>query len=582
MQIIRVAFEQSPQFLTVGVFEPDRAGPDQHPPQLLVREPAQPFLDRGEATFLPLLAQQEPADRRLRHELCAQFRPESALLSLERRGGTHDGHHQRHRCGNQRRSHSIHLFSSRWSTVVATRPRRVMSVSVDIEQQVRRVWGADVRPTVSEAWRCYGSGAYRACLAMTWAAVSADLIDKVTRLADDGEGEATPLATTIRTAQTAGLSTDGVRAMQEVEREIIKVAVKTELVDEVTARELERLREDRHLSVHPSLRGLGEPYAPSAEYARAHLASALDGLLTQPPSQGRKAVERFIAHVSDVTFVPSSGYLTHVFHDQVRSAARRGIIDLAAKHALLELPAVDPPGATVIADRMAACLRVFAARDRGAVRDALAKTTDRLEHATNDVLVRAVGRVGDLDVLWEVLPDALVDRIRDLVDALPLPAANDWDGLTDVQADLLSLAAVAPARDVLPVLLQRFESTSTAARAAAMARRVSAFFAPYVPGILDGAGSYRTAEARTQQAVLPYAGLLDLDTLNKTLNAWSENSQCREAGGMIHHAVELYHGSPHLHPGDRQTWQDFLDRVRAHEPPGSHYRYDELEAALGA
>jgi hypothetical protein len=453
-------------------------------------------------------------------------------------------------------------------------------MSVDIEQQVRRVWGPDVRPTVSEAWRCYGSGAYRACLAMTWAAVCADLIDKVTRLADEGEGEAQPLTKKIRIAQAAGLSPDGVRAMQEVEREIIQVAVRTELLDDVTARELERLREDRHLSVHPSLRAMGETYTASAEYARAHLATALDGLLTQPPSQGRKAVERFVEHISDATFVPSSGYITHVFHDQVRTAARRGIVDLAAKHALLELPAVDPPGSVAIADRMAACLQIIAARDRDFVRESVAKIVDRLEHTTNEVLIRALGRAGDLDVLWEILSGPLVDRIRDLIAALPLPPEDGWEGLSADQANLLSIAAVAPARDVVPIVLKRFETTSVTARAAVMARRVTPFFMTYVPGILEGAGGWRMAEALTQQAVLPYAPLLDLETLGKALNAWSENSECRTAGDMTVHAVELYRGTSHLRPNDHSIWQDFIARVRTHEPVGSYYRYNSLETEL--
>lgn len=72
---------------------------------------------------------------------------------------------------------------------------------------------------------------------------------------------------------------------------------------------------------------------------------------------------------------------------------------------------------------------------------------------------------------------------------------------------------------------------------------------------------------------------------DKALTAWSKNLDCRTAGqpgGMLTQAVELYHAATHLHPGDHDVWRNFLDRVRTHEPVGSYYRYDQLEAALNA
>ena len=139
----------------------------------------------------------------------------------------------------------------------------------------------------------------------------------------------------------------------------------------------------------------------------------------------------------------------------------------------------DPPGSLVVALRMASCLQVFAERDRPLVREAIAKVVERLGSLSNEALTRAKGRVGDLDVLWEALPGPSVDRIRDVVAALPLPSAGQsWEGVTSEQADLLSVSASAPAREVLPILVERFEGTSVTARAAAMARRVSPFFMP--------------------------------------------------------------------------------------------------------
>ena len=141
----------------------------------------------------------------------------------------------------------------------------------DIEQQVAKVWNSDVRPTVAEAWRCYGTGAYRGAVALTWAAVCADLLDKIARLGEDGDSEADKWVRPVQQARAAGPTNhQSVKTMQKAESDVLRAAVCFELLDDTSARELERLREDRHLCVHPSLRPFGDSYAPSAEYARAH------------------------------------------------------------------------------------------------------------------------------------------------------------------------------------------------------------------------------------------------------------------------------------------------------------------------
>jgi hypothetical protein len=74
------------------------------------------------------------------------------------------------------------------------------------------------------------------------------------------------------------------------------------------------------------------------------LAVALDALVTHPPSQGRKVIDRFRAYLIDQSFTGSSEYLTHAFFDNVKAITRRQIVDLPVKHAVLELDAPDPPG----------------------------------------------------------------------------------------------------------------------------------------------------------------------------------------------------------------------------------------------
>lgn len=451
---------------------------------------------------------------------------------------------------------------------------------LDLDEQIGRVWDPDVRPLVAEAWRCYGVGAYRAAITLTWVAVCSDLTGKILYLADDGDGLAATQRAAIEAAQRDGLTAAGIKVTQDIERTIVQTAVSVELIDSITARELDRLREDRHLCAHPSLRGLGDSFEPKAEMARAHLALALDSVLTLPATQGQKVVDRFAAHVADAHFTATPDYLVQTFYDRVRPAARRRIIDLAVKHALLELPAPDPPGATVIADRMAACIAAFVHRDRPEVRDAVAKALQRPQLADGGTLLRAFGRVGDLDDFWDNVDEPMAARVDGLIAALvPLDV---YGNLAPDQAAIVSLVGSNTARQHLPSLEAKFQDLHPRARALVMARRVLPYFTPYVAGLVRDAGGWRSAEEYARNTVVPYGGLLSPTELQDVLREWANNDQCRTAGDMLSLAVELLQATEHLRPGDVPIWRSFIEAVRLRELPTSAYRYVELEGRLDA
>ncbi|MBQ0903577.1 hypothetical protein [Micromonospora sp. U21] len=420
----------------------------------------------------------------------------------------------------------------------------------------------------------------RASIASTWTAVCADLTEKIIRLADEGDAEAAAFRTKVEKARADGLAPAGVNSMQEVERDVLDQAVKLELIDTITKRELDRLRQDRHLCVHPSLRRLGEVYEPRSEVARAHLAIALDSLLTQPPTQGRKVVDEFAVHVCDPLFSASKGHILATFFDRVRPAARRRIVDLAGKHALLELPGLPTVSNVVLAGRMADCLQAFASRDRLLVRDLLSKSVDRLRVSDGELLLRTAARLGDFDVFWELVDAPLSARLDDLVK--DMSSAATWDGLTPDKAEVLALARSAEARERIPSLQREFERLSVMGKATVMARHINPYFVPWVPSLLREAGSFRQAEGLTRLAVVPYGPLMTEDDLRDALKEWASNGECRSATGMVQLAVDLYQATVQLRPADRPLWERFLGEVRDGETPDSHYWYSGLEAAMAA
>ncbi|WP_329182149.1 hypothetical protein OG754_40250 (plasmid) [Streptomyces decoyicus] len=431
----------------------------------------------------------------------------------------------------------------------------------DLEEQIARVRNSEVRPLVQEAYRCYTSRAARAAIVLTWTAVCADLIDKVRVLHEQGEPEAKDMVKEIDAAQ-GRLDTESVRTMQRVENTLLERAVTMELIDATHKLQLDRLREDRNLCAHPSLRPLGELFDPPLEHARAHLATALDAVLVHPASQGRKVVDSFAAHVLDDGFLGDPNHIAHVFLHRVRPSAQRRVVEFAARHALLELP-VDGINAQELADRMGICLRVFAAEDRGLARDAVAKSCSRLLQTTVPIQRRALARLGDLDVFWAGIDAPMTSQLDAIVDDIGVEHSDDDLRNTKLKPSetlALSLVAVAEVRTSLASLERAFIGLPTHKRARVISQRPGPYFGRHLAPLMAEAASFDQGQLLARIALLPNAGDLNLSQLQAVLDAWLDNSQCW-GRAMPGYAVDLYHGTGHLGGARNPLWRAFLDQI---------------------
>lgn len=426
------------------------------------------------------------------------------------------------------------------------------------KKRVNRVHDPDVRPLVREALRCYTSGAARACVVLTWTAVCTDLINKIVILREEGEPEARDLAGSIERAQG---KTDkaSAEAMLNVERDVLEVAHTLELIDSAEQQLLERLRIDRHLSAHPSLRPLGELYTPTTEYARAHLATALEAVLVHPPSQGRKVVEAFREHVVTPAFHPTPEYLAHVFFDRVRPAVRRKVVDFAVKFAVLELP---PEGlsAEQFADRMAACVRVFAERDSPAVRTAMAKINPRLETSDPSVQVRALARLGQLDAFWDELNEPMRGLFNGQIEKRGEESPNRYKGIAPEWAMVMGLITRPDRREGLPALETAFPLLNPDERAEIVFRHPDPYFAPHLAALLTDARSWNEGEFLVEAAVLPCAKYLTAPVPETVCREWANNIECW-GRRMPELARDLYESVAHLGEDRKRTWGQFIHDI---------------------
>lgn len=448
----------------------------------------------------------------------------------------------------------------------------------ELEILIGQVWSPEVRSLAEEAWRCYNAGAIRACIGTTWTAVTADIITKLVRLADGGDGEAVAFRERLVVAQNQGLTQEGIRAMQQIENGLLGEAEKFELIDSISLRELQRVREDRNLCVHPSLRTLDDVYEPRPEVARGHLAVALTTLLIHPPMQGRKAVEEFITHICDQSFIASAPHIQATFFDRVRSAARGNIVKVAAKHALLELDPAGRLAAAEHADRMAAALDALAQRDRELVRTGLARVADRFQVLEGAAQLRAMIRLGAHDYFWEALDQSMVPRLEGLLFAR-IPK-GELEPLTGETAAGIALVRSQFAREWLPSLEDRFAGLPWLQRIAVLVAAIpDPYFVPAVLSTLQEASTFRYGE-EAGALLLKHASFLDTADLASSLDIWCTNKQCRQALGMPGTAANLYRATAHLGRARASAFNAFLASVRELEGDDSYYSYLDLEKAL--
>ncbi|MEU8437873.1 hypothetical protein AB0F18_34255 [Streptomyces sp. NPDC029216] len=203
----------------------------------------------------------------------------------------------------------------------------------DVKNQVRSLTS---RRYVEEAIAAYGASAYRSALIATWIAVAADIIEKIRIMADEGESEAICLRDDLDKA----IAHNNIAALQDFERKLVSRAhTRLQLIEKREHDELERIYLDRHLCAHPAFVAAGEElFNPTAELVRAHLAVAVDALLSHPPVTGRRALERFGREVASDSWPRDderlAEHLRASYMDHGTRALRANLIKVVCKDTL--------------------------------------------------------------------------------------------------------------------------------------------------------------------------------------------------------------------------------------------------------
>ncbi|NOJ48420.1 hypothetical protein [Bradyrhizobium archetypum] len=343
----------------------------------------------------------------------------------------------------------------------------------DLDELVLSCRTEQARTYIQEAVGSYRAGAYRACIVATWIAVIFDLVEKVRDLALGGDAEARSMIEKYERwhKQIEDGNPDAIRHSLDFERTLIDVTqAKFEFFEPQQLLELRRLREDRNRCAHPSYQRLDTPYQPSAELARLHLRNAVALVLSQPPVQGKAAINALISTVGSDFFPREKAEAQTALLKAGLERPKEALVTAFADKLMYGLF----DRASGLFGRRQTLIALGALHDLhpSSTEPRLRRAVNRIARETNDKRVEFVfavlshlpitANLLDADIknkLGEFLRSAEVERVQ-----TPITIALEFEGLrTAAEARLNSLSA----KELIPVV-QRSKSRAVVERAVAL------------------------------------------------------------------------------------------------------------------
>lgn len=384
----------------------------------------------------------------------------------------------------------------------------------DLDTLVLRCRSERSREYITEAVQCYRAGAYRSAIVTTWIAIVFDLVDKIRELALAGDQGAAQINARYESyiQQINDGNDQGVKAALEFERSILAVCrTSLQFFDHQQMRDLERLREDRHQCAHPSFHRAGIVHRPAAELARLHIRNAVEHVLSQPPVQGRSAIDEAVTTISSEYFPRDDAQAITVLRQSAlgnpSSALVRGVIDaLVFGYANPESPL---HGKLQVAYALAALLEMH----RADVEPRIAQQLSRLVKQIADVDFPAVARL--LAVTPELvahLDDAASQRLIGFVRLGPI---------MEVMPSMAGLVRNQAFDQVVRERILEFDSSHLAIAIADFG--FGELAKERALGLLATAGDWVTANSIFEEVVLPLFGSMNRSDVERIIRMHTEH-----------------------------------------------------------
>lgn len=422
---------------------------------------------------------------------------------------------------------------------------------VDLDILLTKVRNPQSRIYFLDAVKAYKAGALRAALTAAWVALAYDLIAKYRELSALGDAAA---ADFLRSWDHATAIND-IRQLLQLEGKIIEDAAdNTQAISQIARRQLERLREDRHLCAHPAFSAEALLFEPTPELVRMHLVNAVDLVLGQEPLQGRAIFEVFDVDVQSSGFPTEHArimdYVEQRYLTRVRSQNIRNFGTVLAKSLLKGIPA----HLEDVRSKIASALVAIRDRTPAAWPDVAPAIVHLLDNIDPPNRPRAIAFIAAFPDFWPLLQPptqtALQETVQNAVGAQ----------LTDVR--ILLGVSFPRFRAPLLAVISQLEKEDLV-KAIAFSRLLELW--PAAVQRYENSGSFRGSEANFRELITPFAGALGTIELDQLLDAVIANGQNYAAAetATLLFSVLRNSGPSRLASVDaRNRFYRFMHRVR--------------------
>jgi hypothetical protein len=255
----------------------------------------------------------------------------------------------------------------------------------------------------------------RAAIIATWIAVAFDFIDKVNTLEAQGDKQATQFAKEFRKIRDAA----DVAGSLSFERQILDRACKDlALISTSEYEDLSRLYQDRHRCAHPSMISDEELYQPTAEQVRYHMRTAVNAMLSQPPTGGKAALAQLVAQVQGAYFAVDEAkalvLLEHGVLRRPRESLVRNFTIVLMK--MIADPGIDTAGRQRASAALGALRKLHPAISNDAVSD---KLVGILRSVPDENLQVAIAAAAEINDAASHLTDDLKTRFFQYINTVP-------------------------------------------------------------------------------------------------------------------------------------------------------------------
>jgi hypothetical protein len=417
----------------------------------------------------------------------------------------------------------------------------------DLDAQLMRIRDYRTRTYFSDALKCFRAGAFRSAVAATWVTVAYDLIAKYRELSSLGDAEATRFIFAWDQARIANQTA----RLLELERTLLTHAhERMAIIDAMTLRALNRLYEDRHLCAHPAFANQDDLYEPPADLARAHMAVAVESLLSQPPIQGKSFFEAFSVDILSPGFPSTSNlvhdYVEHKYLRTMRPNVVRNFGVVLAKSATRNVPAEWG----VVSGKVLSSLAGLQQRAAGNWPEIEAELLRLINDDDPPSRPRAVFVLSNFPHLAARINPPTVLALRQTC------------GNPDTLRNFPLMLAAADLPEFVNDLVPQFEALDDAAAATMLSTVTPQALWSNSLHRFSQAGSFRGAEARFDQFIAPFVSLLNNQQLSELFAAVQGNGQIWDAGGIPNRIFELLKAVQPRRPSDQAVADLYRDLIR--------------------